>query len=164
MNKQNLWDKWCTIQTWTASMLAVEISWVRCPVSKLMWNAQLSNVNITRLTLLTWKYKDKRQLQRSIKSVRQVTKDMLQRSIKSVWQVTRDMLQRSIKSVWVVTRDMLQRSIKSVWVVTRDMLQRTPCPPPPPSPTPPGSLRKSHYPSHTASNWRAQLQTDVHNF
>ena len=41
-------------------------------------------------------------------------RDVLQRSIKSVSEVTRDMLQCSIKSVWQVTRDMLQRSIKSV--------------------------------------------------
>ena len=92
---------------------------------------------------------------------------MLQRSIKSLWQVTRDMLQRSIKSVWVVTRDMLQRSIKSVWVVTRDMLQRTPCPPPTPLPNPtrfPKKITLSFVHSFqlacTTSNWRAQLLTD----
>ena len=57
--------------------------------------------------------------------------DMLQRSSKSVWQVTRDMLQRSIKSVWQVTRDMLQGSIKSVWHVTAYPLPHHPPTPPP---------------------------------
>ena len=75
--------------------------------------------------------------------------DMLQRSSKSVWQVTRDMLQRSIKSVWQVTRDMLQRSIKSVWHVTAYPL---PHHPPTPPPTPPGSPKKTQYPSRTSSN------------
>ena len=34
---------------WWSMVLAVEISWARCPVGKLMWNAQLSNVNIILL-------------------------------------------------------------------------------------------------------------------
>ena len=42
-----------------------------------------------------------------------------------------DMLQRSIKSVWQVTRDMLQRSIKSVWHVTAYPLPHHPPPPHP---------------------------------
>ena len=44
-----------SLYSWEPMVLAVEFSWVRCPVSKMMCNSQLSNVNITRLTLLTWK-------------------------------------------------------------------------------------------------------------
>ena len=44
---------------------------------------------------------------------------------------------------------------------TRDMLTSIPTPFHPP--TPPGSPRKSHYPSCTTSSWRAQLLTDVRN-
>ena len=107
-----------SLYSWEPMVLAVENSWVRCPVSN--WcetlNSQMSTLHALLYSPENRKTRD--MLQRSIKSAWQVTRDMLRRSIMCVRQVTRDMLQRSIKNVWQVSRDMLQRSIKSVWQVT----------------------------------------------